>query len=226
VSPAPAPPGLRSTCFKHYKIPNHIRNLTNQKKELHTIHSGGESSDNDRPADSRLQSSTYPSSRVKGKSKTWSLTNPKLGVLKTNSKTRKDGPSRLSDDDDKDSSSSPEDSSKMSKDSSKEWIFHGIVEILHTMDWDRSDVAEDRRMLAESLKEAFTDFGPTIQSIFSDHAPASVDYAVIVSNIYEANDDQRGNERMMGVPIRGYLATATRVHDSTLKGMGGIKYFV
>jgi hypothetical protein len=80
------------------------------------------------------------------------------------------------------------------------------------MDWDRSDVAEDRRMLAESLKEAFTDFGPTIQRIFSDHAPASIDYAVIVSNIYEATDDQRGNEHMMGVAIRGYLAAATRVH--------------
>jgi hypothetical protein len=101
---------------------------------------------------------------------------------------------------------------RMSEDSSKEWMFHGTMEILHTMDWDRSDVAEDRRMLAESLKEAFTDFGPTIQRIFSDHAPTSIDYAVIVSNIYEATDDQRGNERMMGVPIRGYLATATRVH--------------
>ncbi len=42
-----------------------------------------------------------------------------------------------------------------------------------------SDVAEDRRMLAESLEEAFTDFGQTIQRIFSDHAPASTDYALI-----------------------------------------------
>jgi hypothetical protein len=176
------------------------------------MHCGGESSDDDRPTDSRLQSSTHPSLRVRGKSKTWSLKNPKLGVLKTNSKTREDGPSRLSDDDDKDSSSSPEDSSQMSDDSSKEWMFHSTVEILHTMDWDCSDVAEDRRMLAESLKEAFTDFGPTIQSIFSDHAPASIDYAVIVSIVYEATDDQRGNEHMTGVPIRGYLATATRVH--------------
>jgi hypothetical protein len=74
----------------------------------------------------------------------------------------------------------------MSEDSSKEWMFHGTVEILHTMDWDRSDVAEDRRMLAESLKEAFTDFGQTIQRILSDHAPASIDYAVIVRNNYEA----------------------------------------
>jgi hypothetical protein len=137
---------------------------------------------------------------------------PKLGVLKTNPNTCEHGPSRLSDDDDKDSSSSPEDSSQMSEDSSKEWMFHGTVEILHTMDWDRSDVAEDRSMLTESHKEAFTDFGPTIQKIFSDHAPASIDYAVIVSNIYEATDDQHGNEHMMGMPTRCYLATATRVH--------------
>jgi hypothetical protein len=175
------------------------------------MHSGCESRDNDRPSDSRLQSSTYPSSRVKEKSKTWSLKNPKHGVLKTNSKTRENGPSRLSDDDDK-YSSSPEDSSRMSEDSSKEWMFHCTMEILHTMDWDRCDVAEDRRMLAESLKEAFTDFGPTFQKIFFDHAPAPIDYAVIVSNIYEGTDDQRGNERMMGVPKHGYLATATRVH--------------
>jgi hypothetical protein len=91
-------------------------------------------------------------------------------------------------------------------------MFHGTVEILHTMDWDRSDVAEDRRTLAESLKEASTDFGQTIQRIFSDHAPAPIDYAVTVSNIFEATDDQRGDKHVTGVPIRGYLATATRVH--------------
>jgi hypothetical protein len=71
-------------------------------------------------------------------------------------------------------------------------------------------------MLAKSLnlpvKEAITDFGQTIQRIFSDLAPASIDYAVIVSYIYEATDDQRGSKRMMGVPIRDYLATARRVH--------------
>jgi hypothetical protein len=68
----------------------------------------------------------------------------------------------------------------LSEDSSKECLFHGTVEILLTMDWDSSDVADDRRMLAESLKEAFTDFGQTLQRtrtrIFSesDHAPPSM----------------------------------------------------
>jgi hypothetical protein len=145
------------------------------------MHSGG---------NSRLQSLTCPSSRVREKSKTWSVKNLKLGVLKTNSKTRevcdKDGLARLSDDDDKGSSSSPEDSSQMSEVSSKEWIFHGTIEILHTMDWDSIGTAKDCPMLAESLKEAFTDLGQTIQRIFSDHAPASIHYAVIVSNIYKA----------------------------------------
>jgi hypothetical protein len=67
--------------------------------------------------------------------------------------------------------------------------------------------AEDRRMLAERLIESFTDFWQSIKRslAFSDHSPASIDYAVIVSNSYEVTDDQRQPEtesgRMMGVPI-------------------------
>jgi hypothetical protein len=30
--------------------------------------------------------------------------------------------------------------------------------------------------------------------------------------IYEATDEQRGNERIMGVPIQAYVATAARTH--------------
>ena len=47
---------------------------------------------------------------------------------------------------------------------------------------------------------------------FSDHAPALIDCAVIISNIYDVTDDLHQNERTMGVPIRGYVATATQVH--------------
>jgi hypothetical protein len=80
-------------------------------------------------------------------------------------------------------------------------MFHGTVAIRYTMDWDRSDVFEDRRILTERLTESFTDFGENIKQSFSDHALASIDYAVIVSNIYKVTDDQCQNERMMGVPI-------------------------
>jgi hypothetical protein len=38
-------------------------------------------------------------------------------------------------------------------------MFHGTVDILHAMDWDRSNVSNDRRMLAESLKGKFQTLG-------------------------------------------------------------------
>jgi hypothetical protein len=45
------------------------------------MHSGGESSDDDLPSDSRLQSSTYPSSRVKEKNQNLELEKSKLENL-------------------------------------------------------------------------------------------------------------------------------------------------
>ncbi len=53
-------------------------------------------------------------------------------------------------------------------DSSKEWVYDGIVAIQYTMDWDPSDVTEDRRIHVEKLTESFTGFGKTIQRSFSD----------------------------------------------------------
>jgi hypothetical protein len=95
-------------------------------------------------------------------------------------------------------------------------MFHGTVEMLYTIDWNRSDVAEDRCILSERLTGSFTDFRQTIKWSFSDHVPASIHYAVIVSNIYEVTDNQCGNERMMGLLIRSYVATTTCT--STWKG--------
>ena len=66
-------------------------------------------------------------------------------------------------------------------------MYHCTVEILHSMDWDSSDVAGDCHVLIESLAESFTDFGQTVKRIFSDHVPAYIDYAVNVSNIYQLN---------------------------------------
>jgi hypothetical protein len=93
--------------------------------------------------------------------------------------------------------------------------FHCTVAIHNTVDWDRrlrSDVAEDRRMLAEGITESFVDCGQSIKRSLSDHAPASIDCAVIISNIYDVTDDLHHGEPMMGVPICGYVATSTRVH--------------
>jgi hypothetical protein len=103
------------------------------------------------------------------------------------------------------------------QDSSKDWIFHGTVAIHNTVDWDHSDVAEDRCMLAERLTESFADCGQSIKRSLSDHAPASIDCAVIISNIYDVTDDLQHGEPMMGMPIRGYVATSTRVHQKAWK---------
>jgi hypothetical protein len=51
------------------------------------------------------------------------------------------------------------------------------------MHWDRSDVAENRHMLEKTLTESFIGFGEDKKQSFSDKAPASIYYAVIVSNI-------------------------------------------
>jgi hypothetical protein len=72
-------------------------------------------------------------------------------------------------------------------------MFHGTVAIQYTMDWDRSDIAENCRMLEERLTESFTNFGDiinltTIKQSLYDHAPASIHYAVVVSIIYEVID--------------------------------------
>jgi hypothetical protein len=89
-------------------------------------------------------------------------------------------------------------------------MFHGTVAIHNTVDWDCSDVAEDRRMLAERLTESLAHCGQSIKRSLSDHEPASMDCAVISSN--DVTDDLHHGEPMMGVPIRGYVATSTRVH--------------
>jgi hypothetical protein len=66
------------------------------------------------------------------------------------------------------------------------------------MDLDSSDVAESTQttVLAERLTEPFTDFGQTIKRSLSDSVPqaASIDYAVMVSNLYEVTDDQPQNK--------------------------------
>jgi hypothetical protein len=61
---------------------------------------------------------------------------------------------------------------------------------------------------------SFDDFGKSIKQSFSDHALASIDCAVIVSNHNEdaTYEFQSQTDIFLCVPIRGYVATAIRVH--------------
>jgi hypothetical protein len=58
------------------------------------------------------------------------------------------------------------------------------------MDRASSDLAEDHSKVVETLTESFTGFGKNIKQLNSDHAPALIDYTVIVSSIYEVTDGQ------------------------------------
>jgi hypothetical protein len=58
-------------------------------------------------------------------------------------------------------------------------ITASFIAIPSTIDWVRGDVAEDRRILEERIIASFEDFGESIKQLFSDHAPASIDFGVI-----------------------------------------------
>jgi hypothetical protein len=118
------------------------------------MQSGCDSSGNDQMPVARLQSLTYPKI-------------PNLRVRKK-IKNCKDWAAFS-----RDSRATPDDSLQMSKssctgswqnrqdsafhepDSSKEWV-PGTVEMQCTINWNHSDIVEDRRMLTESLNESFT----------------------------------------------------------------------
>jgi hypothetical protein len=97
-------------------------------------------------------------------------------------------------------------------------MFHGIVAVPYTIDWVCGDFAKDSRIFKERIIASFEDFGENIKQSFSDHVPASIDCAVIVSNRNKVSmyDFQSQTDIFLCVPIRhiisGYVAMATRVH--------------
>jgi hypothetical protein len=108
-----------------------------------------------------------------------------------------------------------QDSSFQEPECSKEWMFHGVVALRYTMDWDHSDAAENRSELGQRLKASFPEIGKSIKESFSQHAPASIEHIMIVSNIEKVSAEHCERSRkvkMLAVPVRGYVATATRVH--------------
>jgi hypothetical protein len=52
----------------------------------------------------------------------------------------------------------------------KEWIFHGIFAVPHTIDWDSGDLAEDRHILEERTIASFQDFGVKLGRVSNSHS--------------------------------------------------------
>jgi hypothetical protein len=166
--------------------------------------------DDDRPLDPSLQPPTHPSFRKGNKSK-----------------NRHDKAARVRSRDDDDSDSSPahslekghtsatcgrgtarQDSASQQPDSSKEWMFQGIVAVpnLSEVDWDDNDGVPDE------VREGFPEVGEELKASFSINAPAEIEYIVIVSDIEKVSCEVYQNEKMLGVPVRGYVATSRRVY--------------
>ena len=62
--------------------------------------------------------------------------------------------------------------------------------------------------------KGFPEVGERLKASFSENSPAEnpeIEYIVIISYIAEVSRDVRQNEKNLGVPVRGYVATSRRV---------------
>jgi hypothetical protein len=107
-----------------------------------------------------------------------------------------------------------QDSAFQEPDSSKEWMFHGIVEIPYTIELVHCDVVKVCHILIAKIIVSFDDFRESIRQSFSDHVPASIDCTVMVShhNEVSAYMFQSQTDIFLCVPVPCYVATATLVH--------------
>lgn len=165
------------------------------------------------PPVDRLQPSNHPSFRADNKFK---------------SRANEDGLLR-SDDDDSSSSAelaaeeslqidpssetsgdrtAPKNCASQEQDKSKEWMFHGNVVFPNPcgVDWDDDDRVPDE------MRQEFPRIGEHVKASFSRHAPAPIEYIVIVSDIEQVTTEKHQGSSWLIVPIRGYVATRNRVN--------------
>ena len=96
------------------------------------------------------------------------------------------------------------DSASQQPDSSKEWMFQGNVAVpnLSEVDWD-----DDKDLVPDEVRKGFPEVGEELKASFSKNAPAEIEYIVIVSNIEKVSCEVHQNEKVLGVPVRRYVAT-------------------
>jgi hypothetical protein len=94
------------------------------------------------------------------------------------------------------------------KDSSKEWMLQGHVAFpnVSEVDWDHiNDPVPDE------VRKGFPEVGEQLKASFSENSPAKIECIVIISNIAEVSCDVHQNEKYLGIPVRGYVATSRGV---------------
>ena len=167
--------------------------------------------DDDRPLDPGLQPPTHPSFRKGKKSK-----NRHNKAARVRSRNDDQSDSSLAHSSEMGQSSvtcgrgtARRDSASQQPDSSKEWMFEGIVAVpnLSEVDWD-----DDKDRVPDEVRKGFPEVGEELKASFSKNAPAEIEYIVIVSDIEKVSCEVHQNEKMLGVPVRGYVATSRRVN--------------
>jgi hypothetical protein len=88
-------------------------------------------------------------------------------------------------------------------------MFEGIVAVPNSseVDWD-----DDKDRVPDKVRKGFPEVGEELKASFSKNAPAEIEYIVIVSDIEKISCEVHQNEKMLGVPVRGYVATMRRVN--------------
>jgi hypothetical protein len=88
-------------------------------------------------------------------------------------------------------------------------MFQGNVAVpnLSEVDWDN-----DNDRVPDEVRKGFPEVGEELKASFSINAPAEIEYIVIVSDIEKVSCEMYQNEKMLGVPVRGYVATSRRVN--------------
>jgi hypothetical protein len=93
-------------------------------------------------------------------------------------------------------------------DSSKEWMFQGNVAFPNASEVDWDSVND---LVPDEVRKGFPEVGEQFKQSFSENLPAEIEYIVIISYIAEVSCDVHQNEKNLGVPVRGYVATLQRV---------------
>jgi hypothetical protein len=68
-------------------------------------------------------------------------------------------------------------------------------------------IGNDKDQVPDEVCKGFPEVWEELKASFSKNAPAEIEYIVIVSYIEKVSYEVHQNEEMLGVPVRGYVAT-------------------
>jgi hypothetical protein len=87
-------------------------------------------------------------------------------------------------------------------------MFQGIVAVPNVSEvvWDDvNDPVQDK------VCKEFPEVGEQLKTSLSKNSPAKFEDIVIIGNVAQVSCDVHQNKKLLGVPVRGYVATSRRL---------------